>query len=420
MITLKLPIKLAAIDADLIHELQLAQSPMIRSAYSQAKLGLSEIEVRGVLRDRFSTSILDSWFIQSAVKSGIGSWKADKELKVDNRIFGGAKNLVRRAKGLITKEEWKELRCLPLYIIGESPQKGNRKFTFESADKIIFKPFKGRKIEITLPNMKKNWLKLWTSAVLLAHENKLPITVSLTSDYICLSFDDILVKKTIKFTPYPIKDRYAGIDLNPNYIGVSVFDERTLIETKLFSLKALTGKNTNQDKLSHETHEIGVYIGRWLKHLKVDKVFIEQLSFKSGSIGLGKSLNRLCKNQWKRSKFESSLKKFYPKLYEINAAYTSTIGNILNPALPDPIAASTAIANRGYELVIKKSKQFYCELPTQKYLEDLWKETEIPVFNSWKELHDFIKNAGLKYRVPIPEKEGFRNFSSRHSFVGVL
>ena len=116
----------------------------------------------------------------------------------------------------------------------------------------------------------------------------------------------------------------------------------------------------------------------------------------------------------------ASISKYFPKLYEINAAYTSTIGNVLHPNLPDPVAASTAVAKRGYELVIKKSKKFYPDLPTLKELEDRWKETEFPVYTSWKELHDFIKNSGLKYRVPIPEKEGFRIFQSRLSKVGVL
>jgi hypothetical protein len=109
----------------------------------------------------------------------------------------------------------------------------------------------------------------------------------------------------------------------------------------------------------------------------------------------------------------------YFKIYEINAAYTSTIGNILHPELPDPIAASTAIAKRGYRVVILKNKQFYPALPKTEYLKDLWKETEIPAFLDWKELHSWVKKSGMKYRVPIPIGM-FRVFASPSSLVGVI
>lgn len=418
MITLKFPIHLADEDQQFIKELQQQQSPIIRSAYKQSTYGLAEISVRSEIRTRFDKQ-LDSWFQQSAIKSGMGMFKSDFETKRTSRIFGGKKNFIKRLTGRITNEEWKDLRLLPLYLIGEAPQRGNRKFSFEN-DHVIFKPWRDKKITINLPKMNKNWSNLWSGAVIMAYNQALPITVSLKSNFICLTFDDAKVKETIKSIPSAIKNRYAGIDLNPNFIGISVFDKDRLVETKLFSISELTGKNKNENKISHETHEIGIVVGQWLKHLRVDKVFVEQLNFKTESLGKGRNLNRLCKNQWKKSKFISSLKKFYPKLYEINAAYTSTIGNVLNPTLPDPIAASTAIAKRGYELVIKRSKQFYPVVPTLKYLEDLWKETTIPVFTTWKELHDWIKNTGMKYRVPIPSRKVFRIFSSPRSLVGVL
>lgn len=418
MITIKLPIQLNQEDQDFIFDLQRQQSPMIRCAYKQAEYGCAEISVREEVRKRFSGSKLDSWFQQSAVKSGIGMFKADSELGNSGRVFGGKKNFIRRLKGLITNEEWKEHRLLPVYLIGEGVRGGNRKFTINQ-DNLVFKPWLGKKITIPLQKLKKNWNKLWQQAVIMASEKVLPITISLDTKFVYITFDDQKVKQELKPIPKPIKNRYAGIDMNPNYIGVSVFNENHLVETKLFSLKDLTGKHQNENKINYETIEIGHAIGRWLKHLRVHKVFIEQLNFKPGGMNKGKNLNRLCKNQWKRTKFTSTLSKYF-KLHEVNAAYTSTIGNVLNPTLPDPVASSTAIAKRGFELCIKKSKQFYPALPTLKELEDRWKETEFPVVETWKELHDFIKNLGLKYRVPIPDRDGFRIFSSRSSLVGVL
>lgn len=416
MITIKLPIKLSDEDKEFIKIFQKEQSTLIRSAYKQASLGIAEISIRNV--QKFKNSPLDSWFVQSSVISGVGMFKSDFETNRTKRVFGGKQNFIRRCKGLISNQQWKEKRLLPVYSIGQALTKGNRKFNFEQ-DYVIFKPYRGKKIEIQLTKLNSNWSKLWNEAVFLAKNKLIPITVSLTQDYICLTFDDKIVKKSLKSKPKPIKNRYAGIDLNPNYIGISVFDQNKLIETKLFDLSELTGKNKNENKIKHETREIANFIGKWLTYLRVDKVFIEELKFNHGTLNKGKTLNRLCKNQWKRSDFTSVLEKYF-KLYSINAAYTSTIGNVLEPNHPDPIAASTAIAKRGYELVLKKSKKFYPELPSKQELEDRWKKTEFPDFSSWKELHDFIKNSGLRYRVPIPEKEGFRFFQSRLSLVGVL
>jgi hypothetical protein len=419
MITIKLPISLTAEDAKFVEEQQIVQSSMIRSAYKSASYGLAEISVRAELKSRFCDSGLDSWYQQSAVKSGMGMFKADSELGVTKRIFGGKKNLVRRSKNLITNDEWKSLRILPLYIIGESPRRGNRKFDF-GIDSITFKPHKDKRIEIRIPKMRKNWYKLWSQAVIMANEKLIPITVSLTSNYICLTFEDSKVKESSCRYKKPIKTRYAGVDLNPNYIGVSIFDNGHIVDTKLFSLSTLTGKNVNDGKLEHETVEVCHSIGKWLKYNQVDKLFLEDLSFKQGDKGLGKNFNRLTNNQWKRVSIESTLGKYF-KILKVNAAYSSTIGNLLNPSYPDPIAASMEIARRGYEVTITKSKKFYPELISKRELQNRWKEIEFPEFSTWKELHDFVKKkAKLKYRNPLPKEESFRIFSSPKSFVGVL
>jgi hypothetical protein len=417
MITYKLPIQLTDDEKKMILEFQRIQSSMIRSAYKQAEYGCAEISIRQEIRDRFKDQ-LDSWFQQSAVKCGIGMFKSDHETGRSGRIFGGKGNLIRRAKGLISNEEWKQKRLLPLYLVGEAPTKGNRKFEFRE-DHVVFKPYNGCKIKINLPSMRKNWSKIWKQLLIMTSEKQIPITVSLTIDSISFSFDDTKVKQEIKKIPKPIKNRYAGIDMNPNYIGISVFNGTELIETKLFSLKSLTGKNASASKLEHETREIGHAIGKWLQHLRVDKLFIEKLKFKQGDKRIGKNFNRLTQNQWKKITLRSILAKYF-KLYEINAAYSSTIGNTLHPELPDPIAASTEIAQRGYRLVILKNKQFYPKLPAIKYLEDLWKETKIPLVNNWKELHSWVKNSKLKYRVPVPDESVFRIFQSPASLVGVL
>lgn len=413
MITLKLPILLNQEDAAFISEMQRIQSSMIRTAYKLAEKSVPEKEMRVVLNERFGSS-LDSWYKQSAVYSGRGMFKADSKTGRTNRIFGGKLNFIKRTKNKITSNEWKAHRLLPLYVVGESPPKGNRKFDFNESS-IIFKPHKGKKIEIFLPKMRKNYKKKWESAVIEARNKNIPITVSLTPTQICLSFEEADLMKFKK----PIPNRCAGIDMNPNYIGISVFDSDKCISTKLFDLKELTGKCKSESKIRHETRQIANSIGLHLKHLQVTDVFVESLNFKQGNSGKGKNFNRLTKNQWKRNDFLTGISKFY-SLKEINAAYSSTIGNINNPHLPDPVAASAEIARRGYECYTKKSKKFYPELIAQKYIEDRWKKTDMLVISNWKELHDFLKNSKLKYRVPIPDRNVFRIFQSKKSQVYIL
>lgn len=231
---------------------------------------------------------------------------------------------------------------------------------------ITFKPFRGKSIELKFNKFKKNYRTLLTKAFDAANNKQIPITVTMTSEYICFSFDETLLNAD-SYTP--IKNRYAGIDLNPNYVGVSIFDvDGRTIHTKLYSSKELTTKNGSDSKLEYETFEVGNDIVKMLKHFGVDYVFVEDLSkiHKAKKV-VSKAFNRLCNNKWKREKLLRPIKKFFgKKCISINAAYTSTIGNILNPNLPDPIAASTAIANRGFEIVIVKSKKFYPELPERR------------------------------------------------------
>ena len=410
--SIKLPISLSKTDSVFIKEQQKSQSSMIRSAYCWNKDGKDQKEIRRLLDERFPT-ILDSWYKQSAIYSAMGMVQADKELKIETRIFCSKGLFNRRKKGLITKEEWREYRLQDIYLVGEGPKHGNRKFDF-FGNKVVFKPFKGKKIEIILPNLKKNIRKLWNVVIQSAEEKKTPITVSLNSTHITLSFDFGIQEQQKKI----IKNRFCGIDMNPNFIGVTIFDGPKLINSKHFDLSLLTGKGISENKLQHETRQIAVSLAKYLRYFQVDKVFIEDLKFKPGNKNKGRNFNRLTQNQWKRNTFLSSLSKFFT-LIPLNAAYTSTIGNTLYPTLPDPLAASAEIAQRGRRLLITKNKKFYPELPTLKYLQDLWKEKEIPVCGSWKELHSWLKNAKVKYRVPIPLGWVSRTFQSLNSNVKI-
>jgi len=56
-------------------------------------------------------------------------------------------------------------------------------------------------------------------------------------------------------------------------------------------------------------------------------------------------------------------------------------------------------------------------LPSKTYLEELWKQTEVPEVKDWKELHSWLKNSKVKYRVSVPKETVFRKFKSKNSKV---
>lgn len=133
----------------------------------------------------------------------------------------------------------------------------------------------------------------------------------------------------------------------------------------------------------------------------------------------GRKFNRLCKNLWKRNILIDNLEKRskinFQKLFKINPAYSSFIGNLQNEHI-DPVNASIEIGRRGYEIIIKKSKKFYPNIWIKDLLKHQWKEKVNELPNTWKELFEIIKNFKLKYRVST-DSVVFRKFIHNKSFI---
>ena len=128
MKTIKLPIEYSNMeDLQILHEYTRLQNNVIRIAYNRFKENISEKEIRLFLKtvNLYSESItIDSWFIQSGIYKAKEMFNKDLEASKSSgifpkRIFGSKNNLTKRSKGLISKEEFKNKRILPLLIIGE-------------------------------------------------------------------------------------------------------------------------------------------------------------------------------------------------------------------------------------------------------------------------------------------------------------
>ena len=164
-----------------------------------------------------------------------------------------------------------------------------------------------------------------------------------------------------------------------------------ILSTKLYDLSKLTIKSKEansskkskhlDNKLDHETIHIAKDIINYARSNNVSTIAIESLFFKHCNNDIGRGFNRLVKNKWKKNLFTRVLVK-YAALYKIKikyiaAAYSSTVGNLLNPQYPDPIASSIEIGRRA-------TGSFYPVLITNEVLSNRWKEATEWMYGDWE------------------------------------
>ena len=419
MITLKIPYKSNDEFKLFLNNLRREYSSLVRYSYNRLIDGISEKDIRVLHKSLNNVNGLDAWTRQCSINESKQILNKHKDNKV---IFGGKSNMIKYLKGLITKEQYKENKLLPLNIFGEKVNGGNRKFKLDLFnDKIIYKHSRKDHFELEIPKLRGSYKQLYNLM-----ENTRTYSVKLTDKHLLISFEEI--KEVVNLN----EGRYLGIDLNPEYIGISIKEKDQLLYTKLYSVKKLTDKiiklnvssndfkfKTLNNKLNHEILEISKDISKLSKEFMCKFIFIEDLSFKGNT---NKYSNRKNKNLWKREIFINNLEKRCSingqKLYKVNPAYSSFIGN-LQWNFDDPINASLEIGRRGFECIIKKNKQFYPELKLKEMLVSQWKDKiNIDNFKTWKELFGFIKNLGLRYRVSTGVV--FSEFKTKKSLVGYI
>jgi len=406
--TIKLPYKT---NEDLTSILK-QYSNVVRYSYNRFLEGKTENDIRKLCKLLNNIDLLNSWLIQCGIKDGKAIQTRFKNEKV---IFGGKYNLINRLKNKISKEDYQLKRLCPINIQGEELKQGNRSFKLDIIEnnQIVFKLSKNKHIELKLPNLrnniKKELFKLQQfNEVKQNHQKGYTYSIRFDLNNIYISFEE--------FKEEPIKlneNRYLGIDLNPDTIGISVLENDKVIHTQEFSLKPIFSKILNeklssksdrmkyfQNKLKFETFEISKSISLIAKQFNCKSVFIEDLHFK-GSNQI-KISNRKNKNLWKRELFINNLTKrlniIGSKLYSVNPAYSSFIGNLQHD-YTDAVNASIEIARRGYEYKIKKNNKGFYPILLVKHQ---WKEMATK-YTDWKKFFTEVKNSKLKYRVSLDE-----------------
>lgn len=129
-------------------------------------------------------------------------------------------------------------------------------------------------------------------------EKKLPVTFRLKKDKIYISYDEKIVEKEKQFKGL-FQNRILGIDLNPNYFGLSILefnqkDKFKILHKEVIDLNKLQKKSKN--KIHFELYEINHAIMRLCKAWHVAKLAVEDLKFKKNNKFWNKDLNRLCKS----------------------------------------------------------------------------------------------------------------------------
>ena len=406
-----------------------------------------------VLQKIMNNIFVDSHFKNSAI------FDSKSLLRNEKVIFGGKKLFIDRCQNKISKEEFKIKKLRPIYSVGESPRKGNRKFSIITENHIIFKPTKEEHFLLEI-NPSKNYQKYLLELLDLASQKKIPIDFKLDLDYVYISFD-LNKLKIERIISEKIKDRYFAIDMNPNYIGYTVIDwvdgqNYKIIDKGCFSLKdlndyddSLKGKGFSSEskerkyvsnKRNYEISDIAHKLERITNHYKCENFVMEDLSIPSKDNGKGKRFNRLCNQQWCRNRFCNILKKLCKfdkiKILEVIPNYTSFIGNLVyrSEKLPDFILASIEISRRGYEFnhqYILKDKEIKKNIVFGNFdedkvvyiqsLEELGID-EIP--SSFQELYDIIKKSKTRYRFPLEQcsmmvfsKNSVRNYQTLYKFI---
>ncbi len=409
MKTLRLPI-----DTTLLDDLRRVQSAVIRSSYEIArnqKLTPRQIEL--LLITRFPN--IDGDIFRSGCKKG---WDINEARNATGNntpiLFGSVENFSKKAKNKITKDEWRRCRLQPLYSIGRANCNGNRRLRLTDTH-LVYKD-KNQEYRMELPNLKSNYRNILRDLIRMSNAKEIAITYSVGDGYASLVYDETkLAAWRNRFPAYKkIAGRVLGIDMNPNEIGISIYDRNTkkiiAYEALRFSNEFLLRKGNKTNKRKNEISHIAERIYELAKHYGCHRIGIEALDIKAKDHGKGRAFNRKVNNQWLRSAFVSKLVSICAlsevRLCEMNAAYSSFIGNLNYPDIPDSCAAATEVARRAAHQYEKN--KFYPKLITNTALEHRWKEMAGAEYDTWVDLYVIFKNLHLGWRT-----QGKTGMSSR-------
>jgi hypothetical protein len=367
--------------------------------------------------------IFDFTLIRYAVKKAESMKDKDSVIFGSRKLFNAIKFFKYKKKSKLTLEELKlrfhEKRYnKPLLLIGCCDDHGNRKAELDIIDNnsVIIKFNRNTHITVVLPELNKKHKEHLSMLQDLCEQNKASFSIEVNNSSISIIFDEkYIADKNVKHSF--INDRILSIDLNPNYVGLSICDwhtndSKTVIHKEIVDISKLCSLKQQyvykKHKRDYETSEVNRHIINLAKHYKCELIAFEKLDIKAKDHSRGKSFNRLVNNCWNRTKLLQNLIKRcniqHIKYQGVVAMYSSFIGQMTNDAEYDSVAASLELSRRAYlyNRAIKNNKKprdiVYPKFDVN-ILPTRWKEkAKTQGIKSWKGLYASLKKSKIRYR----------------------
>jgi len=366
--------------------------------------------------------VLDFSLIRYAVLKASSMKDKNKVIFGGKKLFNAIKFFKLKKNPKISLEELKERFHKkkfnkPLFLRGCCDDShGNRKAELDIIDNnsIILKFNRNEHIEVKLPELNKKHKEHLSKLQDLCDENKGCFSLEVNNEYIYIIFEEEYIKteKKRKF----IENRILTLDLNPNYIGLSICDWsgagfKKIIHKEIIDISKLSALKQNKykkHKRDYETAEVNRHIINLAQHYRCELIAFEKLDIKAKDHSRGKRFNRLVNNCWNRTKLLQNLIKRSViagiRYQGIVAMYSSFIGQMTNETEYDSIAASLELSRRAYLFTkaikeeIKPRNIVYPKFNVS-ILPTPWKKMAVDQsIKSWKGLYLSLKKSKIRYR----------------------
>jgi hypothetical protein len=399
---------------------------VVRSAYNRFRdnpeLPLNEIVK--LVNDLNGTEKLDYSIKKSACYEALSLKDREGVIFGSKKSFNAIKffNLKKNPKISIEecRQNFKDKRNLrSMLLVGCANEYGNRKAELDiiGNNSIVIKFDKKNHIVIKLPELSKKRKDVLYNLQNLCDQNKACYSLKLNNKSISIIIEDKYIKDLKpKLNANFVKNRILSLDLNPNYIGLSICDwhtkdNKTIIYKEIIDvteLNKLQKSKYKKNKRDFETSMINSHIIDLIFNYRCELAAFEHLDIESKDHCRGKRFNRLVNNCWNRTKFLNNLIKRCNiskiKHREIRAQYSSFIGQMMHPTEYDSVAASIEISRRAnlmncgqYKDIIYPRFDVSC-IPT---LEGNGTAQDV---TSWKKLYTLLKKSKIRYRFLFDPK----------------
>lgn len=399
---------------------------VVRYAYNRfqenADLKIDDV-VRLVQTNMKHIEVMDFTMIRYAVLKASSMKDKPNVIFGSRKLFNAIKFFAFKKNPKVSLQELKDRfhdkrYNKPLFLRGCCEDShGNRKAELDIIDNnsVIVKFNRDEHVEIKLPELSEKHKEHLYKLQDLCDDNKGCFSLEVNNEYVYIIFEESYVKseKAHKF----IENRLLTVDLNPNYVGLSICDwsgtdTKKVVYKEIIDISKLTAlrhdKAYKRHKRDYETSEVNRHIIQLAQHYRCELVAFEKLDIKAQDHSRGKKFNRLVNNCWNRAKLLQNLIKRCVlsgiKYQGVLAMYSSFIGQMTNETEYDSIAASLELSRRAYlfNKAIKEEvkprgiaypKFDACILPTR------WKERAMEEgIKSWRGLYLSLKKSKSRYR----------------------